>query len=337
MEKRLYHGSVTPGIVALEPRSRLHGTEQQVVYLTDCAPYALFYIWDEQKHGGAGKHVTAWIKDGIAHYEEQFPDQLQAFYQGVSGWLYTAEESCRAQLMPGRQNLYYVPGMVKVCAAEFVPDVYERLLEYEQAGMLAVRRFREQTRERQAELTAMMTTAVVRSGFFAGDPVQRAFMRKYFMQAWQQAVQDNIRVQAVEPGSALWDRLTAFADGCSWIAGKHLAEMMRGNRFHAWERVFAAVCGGEIVGYCTFLETDYYPENRYWPWISSIFVDEMFRGCRISRQMIDTVIDYAKEQGFGRVYIPSDMTGFYEQYGFEKIDELTNYGGDVDGIFAKNI
>ena len=37
---------------------------------------------------------------------------------------------------------------------------------------------------------------------------------------------------------------------------KHLAEMMHGNRFHAWERVFAAVCRGEIVGYCTFLETD---------------------------------------------------------------------------------
>ena len=31
------------------------------------------------------------------------------------------------------------------------------------------------------------------------------------------------------------------------------------------------------------------------------------------------------------------MLGFYERYGFVKIDELTNYGGDVDSIFARNL
>lgn len=46
---------------------------------------------------------------------------------------------------------------------------------------------------------------------------------------------------------------------------------------------------------------------------------------------------YAKDVGFSRVYIPSDMIGFYEKYGFEKIDELMNYGGDFDSIFAKEI
>lgn len=337
MEKWLYHGSATPGISALEPRSRLHGTELQVVYLTDCAPYALLYVWDEGKHCGADKHVTAWVEKGIAHYEEQFPDQLQVFYRGVSGWLYAAEESCRAQTLTGRQNLYYAPENVTVGMAEFVPDVYERLLAYERDGLLVVRRFREQTQARQTELTAMMAEAIVISDFFTGNPVQCAFMRKCFMQAWRQAVQKSVRVQDVEPGSVLWDRLTAFADACTWIAGKHLADMMRGNRFQAWEHVFAAVCGEEIVGYCTFLETDYYPENRYWPWISTIFVDEAFRGCRISRRMIDAAIDCAKKQGFRRVYIPSDMTGFYEKYGFEKIDELTNYGGDIDSVFVKDI
>lgn len=53
--------------------------------------------------------------------------------------------------------------------------------------------------------------------------------------------------------------------------------------------------------------------------------------------MISKVIEYAKEQGFSKVYIPSDMTGFYEKYGFVKIDELVNYGGDMDNIFVKEI
>ena len=53
--------------------------------------------------------------------------------------------------------------------------------------------------------------------------------------------------------------------------------------------------------------------------------------------LIDAAIQYAKVQGFSRVYIPSDMTGFYERYGFSKIDELVNYGGDVDSIFARDL
>ena len=53
--------------------------------------------------------------------------------------------------------------------------------------------------------------------------------------------------------------------------------------------------------------------------------------------MIETVIDYARTLGFQRVYIPSDMVGLYEKYGFVRIDELVNYGGDIDQIFARDV
>lgn len=35
--------------------------------------------------------------------------------------------------------------------------------------------------------------------------------------------------------------------------------------------------------------------------------------------------------------IPSDITGLYEKYGFEKIDKLQSYSGDMDNIFAREI
>lgn len=137
--------------------------------------------------------------------------------------------------------------------------------------------------------------------------------------------------------SPLWTQMIAFAENCSWIAGKHFAEMLRKNSFSDWEAAFAAVDNGKIVGYCTFLKTDYYPENRYSPWISSIFVDEAARGQRISHRMIEAVIEYARECGFEKVYIPSDMDGFYEKCGFTPVDTLKNYGGDVDTIYMKQI
>lgn len=138
-------------------------------------------------------------------------------------------------------------------------------------------------------------------------------------------------------GHPLREKAAVFAENCSWIAGPHIAMLLREDRFTGWEAAFAAVEDGRIVGYCTFLKEDYYPENRYSPWISSIFVDEAARGRRISHRMIEHVIEYAKANGFDRVYIPSDMEGFYEKCGFAKIDTLKNYGGDYDSIFMKTI
>ena len=57
-----------------------------------------------------------------------------------------------------------------------------------------------------------------------------------------------MKVVRVYREDALRERLTHFAEGCSWIAGKHLAGMLREWRFSEWEAVFAAMEGDEIVG-----------------------------------------------------------------------------------------
>ena len=145
---------------------------------------------------------------------------------------------------------------------------------------------------------------------------------------------DILRLTADSP---LWEAAADFAENCSWIAGKHVAQMMRENRFTDWEAIFFAMEDGRFAGYCTFLKEDYYPENRYSPWISSMFVEESFRGRKLSGQLIDFVCGYAREKGFHTVYIPTDTPQLYERFGFTVIDSLTNYGGDVDRILAKDI
>ena len=134
-----------------------------------------------------------------------------------------------------------------------------------------------------------------------------------------------------------WVKAIDFAENCSWVAGKHLAGMMRDNRFTDWESIFFAVDKDNIYGYCTFLKEDYYPENRYSPWISCIFVTENARGKRISHDLIACAIDYARKIGFSKVYIPSDQEGFYEKCGFQPIDKLKSYDGDMDTVFMREI
>ncbi len=138
-------------------------------------------------------------------------------------------------------------------------------------------------------------------------------------------------------GTELWKRAIKYAKKCSWVVGKHIAKLLRDNAFTDWEAFFVALDGDNIIGFCSFLKEDYYPENRYSPWISSIFVDEKARGNRVSHKLIEAAEDYAKKCGFQKVFIPSDMVGFYEKCGYTPIDKLVNYGGDTDTIFMKEL
>ena len=185
--KYFYHGSICAGIEQLDARSRLHNTGEKVVYLTDNIPYALFYIWDEQHNEYSGKYVTGWMRDGVAWYEEQFPEQLKTFYKGVSGYLYCIADNSNIKAVEDRENMFYSTDNVKVSRVIQITDVYEEFLKYEAEGKLKVLRFNEQSEERQKELIDFMVEGFKRSGFYEGNSQKIAFMKKHFPEAWEKA------------------------------------------------------------------------------------------------------------------------------------------------------
>lgn len=137
-----------------------------------------------------------------------------------------------------------------------------------------------------------------------------------------------------EKDSELWEKTIAFAENCSWRAGAELARLMREDVFHGWERIFTAVADGNIAGFCTLTEKDELPpEAPYTPFIGFVFVDESFRGRRISEQMIRKAVSYAGENGFDKVYLMSGEVGLYEKYGFTKIGDFATIYGDTDQLF----
>lgn len=180
-----YHGSTVPGISTLEPRSNRNGSP--VLYLTDHIPYALTYIWDGEKIGYQRKHVTAYIKNGIAFYEEQFPDQLKTFYSGVSGYLYFAKKDLHAEILPEHDGIYFYRSKKQVADYVFISDVYTELLKYESTGHFVVARFNEQSREKQNELVQKIAALLVKNDFYRTDPEKAAFYQKYFALAWEAA------------------------------------------------------------------------------------------------------------------------------------------------------
>lgn len=185
---KLYHGSITPNILQISPISQLHNSDIKVVYLTDNIPYALFYIWDKEHNHYDGKHVTAWIKDGTANYEEQFPDQLETFYKGVSGYLYTCSFTSKIKAVENRECLYYSGENVTAESCEYIPDVYNELLKYEAVGQLKIRRYSEQSEQRQNYLIDLIATAIIKE-YSLNDKAKSEFFKRYFVKAWEKAAQ----------------------------------------------------------------------------------------------------------------------------------------------------
>ena len=125
---------------------------------------------------------------------------------------------------------------------------------------------------------------------------------------------DALEIKKVDKNTDWADRLIYFVENFSWKEVKsHMLEILQAWAFTDWETLFVAIVNGKIVGMASIMKTDYYPLPEIYPWVSSVFVAEDYRGYRISEKLIDFANEYAKECGFARTYIPSEHIGLYEK------------------------
>ena len=147
-----------------------------------------------------------------------------------------------------------------------------------------------------------------------------------------------MEIHLLTRGHPLWEKTISLAENCSWKAGPFLARRMKENDFLPRERVLATCAGEEVVGFCTLSQKDELPEALpYAPFIGFVFVEERYRGQRISEKMIEAAARYAKALGYRCVYIMSGEAGLYEKYGFHKIGDFETIYGTTDQLFEKEL
>ena len=149
---------------------------------------------------------------------------------------------------------------------------------------------------------------------------------------------DALEIKKVDKDTDLADKLIYFVANFSWEdVKKHMLEILRAWVFTDWETPFVAIVNGQIVGMVSIMKTDYYPLPEIYPWVSSVFVSEDYRGYRISQKLIDFANEYAKQYGFARTYIPSEHIGLYEKFGYHYLKDITNYGDGTDRLYVKEL
>ncbi len=141
----------------------------------------------------------------------------------------------------------------------------------------------------------------------------------------------------ITSSDVMWEKVIQFAQNCSWRAGKSLSQNMSDNIFTDWERVIVALHENDIAGYCTVAKNDCIPNVPYTPYIGYLFVDEKYRGHRLSQKLISYATSYLKTLGFNQVFLVSDHENFYEKYGFKVIDKKLASWGEIEKIYVCEI
>ena len=133
---QFYHGSITKGISFILANATSHVDGSKVAYFTTDRVYALVCCRSRQEN-----FVTMGLRDGIQHYFERFPNQLQILYEGKEGFLYQPVLS--DGLMNTKDNTWESPVNVPVVLCEYIPNVYEAILQEEAAGNVIIHRYTE--------------------------------------------------------------------------------------------------------------------------------------------------------------------------------------------------
>ncbi|MDD4296886.1 MAG: GNAT family N-acetyltransferase [Ruminiclostridium sp.] len=146
-----------------------------------------------------------------------------------------------------------------------------------------------------------------------------------------------MKIHMISKTDALWISIADYAETCSWDACARMAICMRENKFVDWEKVFVAEENGVFMGFCALIKPKGFPGSEYNPLLKWLFVEEQYRGQRLSQKLIEAAAEYAKELGYDQIFLTTWHKGLYEKYGFVKICEKEVRDGYFEGIYVKKI
>ncbi|EJQ13821.1 hypothetical protein IE3_02720 [Bacillus cereus BAG3X2-1] len=99
---------------------------------------------------------------------------------------------------------------------------------------------------------------------------------------------------------------------------------------------YIAIVDDKIIGTYALIRNDLNSRQDLSPWLACLFVDEKFRGNSIGAKLLNHGLLEAAKRGYKFLYLTSDLKGYYEKYGWEKIGVAYGpSGGDIP-LFKKS-
>ena len=75
--------------------------------------------------------------------------------------------------------------------------------------------------------------------------------------------------------------------------------------------------GDRIVGGLGVIENDFHDRKDLYPNVCAVYTEAAYRKRGIAGKLLDMAVEDLCSKGISPVYLVTDLTGFYERYGWE--------------------
>lgn len=88
--------------------------------------------------------------------------------------------------------------------------------------------------------------------------------------------------------------------------------------------VLGLINNDSLIGFISLFKYDGDERRDLTPWYATMYVKKEYRGMGYSKMLNDAIIKKAKELGYDKVYLKSDLVNYYERFGAKYIEKLNN-------------
>lgn len=79
-----------------------------------------------------------------------------------------------------------------------------------------------------------------------------------------------------------------------------------------------------LIGFISIFPVDGEERQDLTPWYATMYVKEEYRGNGYSKILNDAILKEAKDRGFNKIYLKTDLVNYYEKFGAIYIEDLAN-------------
>ena len=80
----------------------------------------------------------------------------------------------------------------------------------------------------------------------------------------------------------------------------------------------------KLIGFISLFPSDGEERKDLTPWYATMYVKKEYRGKGYSKILNDALLKFAKEKGYKRIYLKTDLINYYEKFGAIYLEKLNN-------------
>ncbi|WP_416150117.1 GNAT family N-acetyltransferase [Salipaludibacillus sp. HK11] len=100
-------------------------------------------------------------------------------------------------------------------------------------------------------------------------------------------------------------------------------------------KFYVAIEEGEIIGTYALLRNDLNSRQDLCPWLACLFVKDKYRGRKIGSKLLQHSLREAKKKGYDKLYLSTDLDGYYEKYGWKNSGIVYGVSGEYIKLYEK--